>query len=82
MMSDYLEFTLNLIPVLVIIYIQGIQLIILVNILLRPTLWTTYNVVCLIYIVLSVALGSYKVVQISDLVSTFLKLEETDGDLH
>ena len=79
MRPEYLEPTLNLILALVIIFLHGIALIILVNILLRPSLWTAFNIVGLIYLCLTIVLGSYKLVQISVLVSTFLKLEETDG---
>ena len=81
MRPEYLEPTLNLVLALVIIFIHGIALIILVNILLRPSLWTAFNIVGLIYLCLTIVLGSYKLVQVSVLVSTFLKLEETDGDL-
>ena len=79
MRPEYLEPALNLILALVIIFLHGIALIILVNILLRPSLWTAFNIVGLIYLCLTIILGSYKLAQISVLVSTFLKLEDTDG---
>ena len=79
MKPEYLEPTLNLILALVIIFLHGIALIILINILLRPSLWTAFNIVGLIYLCLTIILGSYKLAQISVLVSTFLKLEDTDG---
>ena len=80
------------------VFLQNNCHIIQVNILLRPSLWTAFNIVGLIiniiiiitiiitiitgliYLWLTIILGSYKMVQISELVITFLKLESNNGD--
>ena len=80
MTTEYLEPALNLILILVIIFLHGIALIILVNILLRPSLWTAFNIVGLVYLCLTIILGSYKLAQISALFSTYLKLKDVNGD--
>ena len=56
----------------------GVKVIIMVNILIRPALWTAFNIVGLIYLWFTVILGGYKMVQLSTIVKTYLSLEDID----
>ena len=78
LVMETLETVLTMILVSLLLLLHSIPLIIMVNILIRPSLWTAFNIVGLIYLWFTVILGGYKMVQLSAIVKTYLSLEDIE----
>ena len=66
-MSTLLENIALVMMMILIVYLNAIPLIIMINILLRPSLWTAFNIIGLFYLWFSVILGCQKMVQMFDI---------------
>ena len=75
---ETLDPVLTSLLVTLLLLLHSIPVIIMVNILIRPALWTAFNIVGLIYLWFTVILGGYKMVQLSTIVKTYLSLEDID----
>ena len=69
-MSTVLENIALVMMMILIVYLNAIPLIIMINILLRPSLWTAFNFIGLIYLWFSIILGCQKMVQLYDILKT------------
>ena len=77
-MDTTLETVLSTLLVTLLLLLHSIPVIIMINILIRPALWTAFNIVGLVYLWFTVILGGYKMVQLSTIVKKYISLEDTD----
>ena len=60
--------------VILVIILNSIPLIIMVNMMLRPTLWTAFNIIGFCYLWFSIILGSQKMFQLFNIILQFQSL--------
>ena len=61
--------------VILVIILNSIPLIIMVNMMLRPTLWTAFNIIGFCYLWFSIILGSQKMFQLFNIILQFQSLQ-------
>ena len=68
--------------VILVIILNSIPLIIMVNMMLRPTLWTAFNIIGFCYLWFSIILGSQKMFQLFNIILQFQSLQslQTSSD--
>ena len=72
---------LEIIAYATITFLTCMGLILLANFLIRPSLWTAFNIVMLIYFFFNIILGSLKIYMISIIISQNLEPFNNERDL-
>ena len=82
-LSDMLPLILYMLSPCLIILLTTMASVLLVNFLIRPKLWTAFNIVILIYFLLTKILGSFNIFIITSIISQNLDTlqVETDNDI-
>ena len=75
-LSDMLPLILYMLSLCLIILLTTMASVLLVNFLIRPKLWTAFNIVILIYFLLTIILGSFNVFIITSIISQNLDYSE------
>ena len=76
-----LSIVLYLLSFCIIILLTMMGIILLLNILIRPKLWTAFNIVILIYFLLTTILGSVNIFNITSIVSQNMDTFEVESQM-
>ena len=72
-------FVISLCSNLIIFLLVAMTIILITNLLMRPVLWTYFNVCMITYYSLNVVLGSFNIHLLSSIMGEYLDLAETQG---
>ena len=72
---------IHLVGYIFIAWLTFMTITIVTNIAIRPSLWTSFNMLMIIYFVFSILLGSFKIFMIADIITNYLEPVDEAQDL-
>ena len=72
---------IHLVGNIFIVWLTLMTIILVTNIFIRPSLWTAFNMLMIIYFLFSILLGSFKIFMISEILTNYLEPIDEAQDL-